>query len=233
MACDSLRMTSSEILARGLLIYSMLPFIDLRVADYCRIAFNYCLGLYLPIGRSLWFDLKESAKAGKASQLNFDEYMTALLASIFMQEGPDARILTFYAAIPGRFAVSLCSSGSLHFFESSPPMAELPGCVDLRHDFIPQVAAPFLLYDRGAVTRLYPLEQPQRTSFYVWDFGDCLGNFLKEVDKSFYFRILNDKNTYYDYSVVPKNPQTSITYFGGSITVNHAFWETSLAFAGK
>ena len=107
----------------------MLPFIDLRVADYCRIAFNYCLGLYLPIGRSLWFEGEESAKAGKACHLNFDEYVTALLASIFMKEGPDARILTFYAAIPGRFAVSLCSSDRLNFFESSQPITDLPGCV--------------------------------------------------------------------------------------------------------
>ena len=203
----------------------MLPFIDLRVAEYCRIAFNYCLGLYLPIGRSLWFDTEESTKAGKACRLNFDEYVTALLASLYMKEGPDARILTFYAAIPGRFVVSLCSSDPLNFINGSRPLTDLPGWVDLRHDFIPQVAAPFLLYDRGALTRLYPLEQPQRTSFYVWDFGNCLGNFLKEVDKTFYFRILNDKNTYYDYSVVPKNPQTSISYRGGTITVHHAFFQ--------
>ncbi len=201
----------------------MLPFIDVRVADYCKIAFNYCLGLYLPIGRSLWFEGEESATAGKACNLNFDEYMTALLASIFVKEGPDARILTFYAAIPGRFAVSLCSSDRLNLFKSSQSISDLPGCSDRRHDFIPQVAAPFLLYDSGAVTRLYPLEQPQRTAFYVWDFGDCLGNFIKEVEKTFYFRILNDKNTYYQYSVVPKNQKTSITYLGGSNTVHHAF----------
>ena len=56
--------------------------------------------------------------------------------------------------------------------------------------------------------RLHPLTQPDRTSFYVWDFGDYVGNFLKEVDKAFYFRILNDKQTYFEYSVVPKNPCT-------------------------
>jgi hypothetical protein len=201
----------------------MLPSIDLRVADYCRIAFNYCLGLYLPIGRSLWFDRWESAKAGKAGRLNFDEYLTALMASIFCHEGAESRVLMFYAAIPGRFAVSLCSSDPLNFFNTPLPSVGLPGCVDLRHDFIPQTAAPFLLYDSRAVTRLYPLDHPDRTSFYVWDFSNCLGNFLIEVDKTFYFRILNDKNTYYDYSVVPKNPQTSITYRGGSITVHHAF----------
>ena len=201
----------------------MLPLIDLRVADYCKIAFNYCLGLYLPIGHSLWFDRWESEKAGKACQLNFDEYLTALLASMFFNEGPESRVLTLYASIPERFAISLCSSHPMDFLNNSKIMARLPGCVDLRHDFIPQTAAPFLLYDNHSVYRLYPLDQPDRTSFYVWDFGDCLGNFLKEVDKTFYFRILNDKNTFYESSVVPKNPYTSITYLGGSVTVHHAF----------
>ena len=96
-------------------------------------------------------------------------------------------------------------------------------CVDLRHDFIPQTAAPFLLYEGGSVLRLHPLSQPDRTSFYVWDFGDYVGNFLKEVDKAFYFRILNDKHTYFEYSVVPKNPCTAIIHRGSVIPVHHAF----------
>ena len=203
----------------------MLPFIDLRVANYCKIAFNYCLGLYLPIGRSLWFDWQEVVRAGKAAHLNLDEYLTALLASIFFKENLESRVLTFYAAIPGRFAVSLCSSDPMDFLNASRPLAALPGCVDLRHDFIPQTAAPFLLYDGHLVSRLYQMEQPDRKSFYVWDFDDCLGNFLKEVDKTFYFRVLNDKETYYEYSVVPKTPCTSITYLGRSITVHHAFYQ--------
>ncbi len=95
--------------------------------------------------------------------------------------------------------------------------------LNLRHDFIPQTAAPFLLCEGGSVFRLHPLSQPDRTSFYVWDFGDYVGNFLKEVDKAFYFRILNDKQTYFEYSVVPKNPCTAITYRGGVIPVQHAF----------
>ena len=201
----------------------MLPFIDLRITDYCRVAFNYCLGLYLPIGRSLWFDWEEVVRAGKALHLNLDEYLTGLLASIFFQEKTQSRILTFYAAIPERFAISLCSADQVNFFDSSKPTLDLPGCVDLRHDFIPQTATPFLLYDSRAVYRLYQMEQPKRTSFYVWDFGDCLGNFLKEVDKTFYFRVLNDKNTYYEYSAVPKHASTSIKYLDGFIPIHHAF----------
>jgi hypothetical protein len=202
----------------------MLPFIDLHIADYCRMAFNYCLGLYLPIGRSLWFDRQEVVRAGKAAHLNLDEYLTGLLASLFFQEKAALRILIFYAAIPERFALSLCSADGVNLFEPSQPTTDLPGCVDLRHDFIPQTAAPFLLYDGRVVYRLYQLDRPDRTAFYVWDFGDCLGNFLKEVDKTFYFRVLNDKNTYYEYSVVPKNPCTSIQYLGRSIPVHHAFF---------
>ena len=127
------------------------------------------------------------------------------------------------AAIPGRFALSLCSSGPLDFLLTLNTCASLPGCLDLRHDFIPQTAAPFLLSEGGALYRLHPLSQPGRTSFYVWDFGDYVGNFLKEVDKAFYFRILNDKHTYFAYSVVPKNPSTSIIHRGGVIPVQHAF----------
>ncbi len=201
----------------------MLPFIELHIADYCRVAFNYCLGLYLPIGRSLWFDWQEVIRDGKAAHLNLDEYLTGLLASLFLQEQGPSRILTFYAAIPERFALSLCSADGVNFFESSPPPTDLPGCVDLRHDFIPQTAAPFLLYDGRAVYRLYQLDQPDRTAFYVWDFGDCLGNFLREVDKTFYFRVLNDKNTYYEYAAVPKNPSTSINYLGSAIIAHHAW----------
>jgi hypothetical protein len=201
----------------------MLSLIEINLTDYCKIAFNYCLGLSMPIGRSLWFDWEETSKAGKAAHLNLDEYLTGLLASLFLQEKTPSRILTFYAAIPERFALSLCSADGVNFFESSPPPTDLPGCVDLRHDFIPQTAAPFLLYDGRSVYRLYQLDQPDRTAFYVWDFGDCLGNFLKEVDKTFYFRVLNDKNTYYEYAAVPKNPSTSIHYRGSSITAHHAW----------
>ena len=201
----------------------MLPVINLRLADYCRVAFNYCLGLSMPIGRSLWFDGEEVRQAGRELNLNLDEYVTALLASCFIQASAKASILTFYAAIPGRFALSLCSSSPLAFLHAPDIYTALPGCVDLRHDFIPQTAAPFLLYEGGSVLRLHPLSQPDRTSFYVWDFGDYVGNFLKEVDKAFYFRILNDKQTYFEYSVVPRNPCTAIIHRGGVIPVDHAF----------
>ena len=75
----------------------MLPIIDLRLADYCRVAFNYCLGLSLPIGHSLWFDREEAVWAGKGLPLNLDEYLTALLASCFAREGAQARILGCWA----------------------------------------------------------------------------------------------------------------------------------------
>ncbi len=203
----------------------MLPCIDLRLADYCRVAFNYCLGLYVPIGHSLWFDRDALEKGGKAIHLNIDEYLTGLLASLFFTEKDESNILAFYAAIPGRVALSLCSSGPLNFLNNPDLGAALPGYLELRHDFMPQTAAPFLLYKDGTVYRLHPLTQPDRASFYVWDFGDCLGNFLKEVDKPFYFRVLNDKDTYYEYGAVPKNPYTSIAYQGGAIPVHHTFCE--------
>jgi hypothetical protein len=201
----------------------MLPFMDVRLADYCKIAFNYCLGLSLPIGHSLWFDREEVRQAGKEAHLNMDEYLTGLLASLFIRERVKTSILAFFAAIPGRLALSLCSSGPMTFLNTAQPGAALPGCIDLRHDFIPQTAAPFLLYDGRALHRLHPLTEPDRTAFYVWDFGDCLGNFLKQVDKAFYFRILNDKETYFDYGVVPKNPCITIQHPDGAITVHHAF----------
>jgi hypothetical protein len=202
---------------------NILPLIDLPLSDYCHIAFNYCLGLYVPIGRSLWFDREVTVKAGKALHLNMDEYLTTLLASLFFREKAAAGILAFYAAIPGRFALSLCSSAPLDFLQTPDISSNMPGCVDLRHDFIPQTAAPYLLYKDGAVYRLHPVTQPDRASFYVWDFGDCLGNVLKEVDKAFYFRVLNDKDTYYEYAAVPKNAGTSITCQGGALPVQHAF----------
>jgi hypothetical protein len=203
----------------------MLASIDLRLADFCRVAFNYCLGLYVPIGHSLWFDREALVKDGKALGLNLDEYLTALLASLFFKEKAESKIFVFYAAIPGRVALSLCSSQPMDFLHTHEPGKALPGCIDLRHDFMPQISAPFLLYKGRTVCRMHPLSQPDRASFYVWDFGDCLGNFLKEVDKTFYFRVLNDKNTYYEYAAVPKNPCTSIAYQGSAIPVHHAFCE--------
>ena len=201
----------------------MLPVINLRLADYCRVAFNYCLGLSMPIGRSLWFDGGEVQQAGRELNLNLDEYVTALLASVFFRETAETPLLTLYAAIPGRFDLALCSAGPFNFLAGTELRALFPGCVDLRHDFIPQTAAPFLLCEGGSVVRLHPLTQPDRTSFYIWDFGDYVGNFLKEVDKAFYFRILNDKQTYFEYSGVPKNPGTAIIHRGGVIPVHHAF----------
>jgi hypothetical protein len=202
----------------------MLPVIDLRLADYCRVAFNYCIGVSLPIGYSLWFDGDEVQRAGKELNLNLDEYLMALLTLLAPQE---ARVLTFYAAIPGRFSLSLCSSGPLDFLHDPDIRTALPGLLNLRHDFIPQTAAPFLLCEGSALYRLHPLTQPGRTSFYFWDFGDYVGNFLKEVDKAFYFRILNDKQTYFGYSVVPKNPCTAIIHRGGVIPVHHAFCQVT------
>jgi hypothetical protein len=200
----------------------ILPSIELRIEDYCRVAFNYCLGLSLPIGYSLWFDREALGPAGKASHLNLDEYLTALLASLFSTAKAASGILAFYAAIPGRLALSLCSSDPAVILHIRESWATLPGCLELRHDFIPQTAAPYLLYKDRQVYRLHPLTQPERAAFYVWDLGDCLGNVLKEVDKAFYFHVLNDKNTYYEYAAVPKNPRASITYQGGVIPVEQA-----------
>jgi hypothetical protein len=200
----------------------MLPLIDLRLTDYCRVAFNYCLGLSLPIGYSLWFDRKVLGPAGKVLHLNLDEYLTALLASLFFREKAASDILAFYAAIPGRSALSLCSAEPSTVQIIRENWAALPGSLELRHDFIPQTAAPFLLYKDHSVYRLHPISQPERAAFYVWDLGDCLGNFLQEVDKAFYFRVLNDKNTYYEYTAVPKNPGTSIQYQWTVIAVQHA-----------
>jgi hypothetical protein len=205
------------------LFSQMLPCIELLLADYCKVAFNYCLGLYVPIGHSLWFDREAIVQEGKASHLNLDEYLTALLFSLFSKEKAASGILTFYAAIPGRSALSLCSSDPAGVQTIREAWPALPGCLELRHDFIPQTAAPYVLYKERTVYRLHPVTQPDRASFYVWDMGDCLGNFLKEVDKAFYFRVLNDKDTYYEYAAVPKNHCTSITYQGGAIPVHHAF----------
>lgn len=201
----------------------MLPVVDLHPADYCKIAFNYCLGLSLPIGHTLWFDRQAVRQAGKAAGLNLDEYLTGLLASWFIKERVNSSILAFFAGIPARLALSLCSAGPMAFLAAAPTGEALPGCVDLRHDFIPQTAAPYLLYDGRSVFRLHPVTDPERTAFYVWDFGDCLGNFLKQVDKAFYFRILNDKETYIDYGVVPKNPLTTIPYSDCALPVHHAW----------
>jgi len=199
----------------------MLPYIDLRLADYCSVVFNYCLGLAMPIGYSLWFDREALGPAGKALHLNLDEYLTVLLASLFSTQEA-ANILAFYAAIPGRSALSLCSPDPSSVQTIRETWADLPGGIELRHDFIPQTAAPFWLYKDRSFNRLHPLSQLERNSFYVWDLGDCLGNFLKEVDKAFYFHVLNDKNTYYEYAAVPRNPCTSIQYQGAIITVQHA-----------
>ncbi|MFZ2087093.1 MAG: hypothetical protein WAU47_00835 [Desulfobaccales bacterium] len=204
-------------------VNQMLPIIELCLADYCRIAFNYCLGLAMPIGHSLWFDRESIVQSGRAVGLNMDEYLTGLLAALFFEKKATSKILTCFAAIPDRFALSLCSSQSMAFLSAPKTMENLPGFLELRHDFIPQTAAPFLLYEGRSVYRLHPVSQPERTAFYVWDFCDHQGNFLKEVDKAFYFRVLNDKNTYYDYAAVPKNPCTSITYQGEIITVHHKF----------
>lgn len=201
----------------------MLPFIELRLADYCKVGFNYCLGLTLPIARSLWFDQQEIVSAGKALNLNLDEYLTAHLASFLSKKNIEAKMLMFYAAIPNRLAISLCSPGQGNFFNALEPTAVMPGCLDIRHDFILQTATPFLLYDSHKVYRLHQIEDPHRTSFYVWDFGNLRGNFLKNVDKTLYFRILNDKVTYAGYSAVPKNPCTHIQYLDRSFTVHHAF----------
>ena len=201
----------------------MLPFIDLRLADYCRIAFNYCLGLAMPIGHTLWFDRESIVQSGRAAGFNLDEYLTGLLAALFFEQKVTSKILTCFAAIPQRVALSLCSSQPLAFIAAPETRKGLPGCLEVRHDFIPQTGAPFLLYEDRSVYRLHPVSQPDRTSFYVWDFCDYQGNFLKEVDKAFYFRVLNDKNTYYDYAVVPKNPVTSFQHHRKSITVKHVF----------
>jgi hypothetical protein len=201
----------------------ILPSIELRIEDYCRVAFNYCLGLSMPIGYSLWLDREALRKAGRAANLNLDEYLTALLVSLFSVEKAASNILAFYAAIPGRLALSLCSSDPAGVQTLRETWATLPGCLELRHDFMPQTAAPYVLYKDHALYRLHPLTQPDRASFYVWDLGDCLGNFLKEADKTFYFRVLNDKDTYYEYAAVPKNPCTSIPYQGGAISVHHAW----------
>jgi hypothetical protein len=201
----------------------MLSFIEFNITDYCRVAFNYCLGLSMPIGYSLWLDRELLGQAGKALHLNLDEYLTALLASLFSKEKAASGILAFYAAIPGRSALSLCSSDPASVLHLKETWAALPGSLELRHDFIPQTAAPFWLYKDGSVYRLHPLTKPERAAFYVWDLGDCLGNFLKEVDKAFYFRVLNDKNSYYEYGAVPKNPGASINYQGGVIPVQHAW----------
>lgn len=201
----------------------MLPFIELRLPDYCTVAFNYCLGLFLPVARNLWFDRRKIIWAGKALQLNFDEYLTAHLATYFLEGNHASRTLVFYGAIQERFALSLCSAEQGDLANTRTLATAMPGCLDRRADFILQTAAPFLLFDGRTVCRLHHLDEPDRTSFYVWDFGDLLGNFLKKVDKSFYFRILNDKDTYYEYAVVPKNPVTHIQYGNRAIPVHHAF----------
>ena len=201
----------------------MLPFIKLRLADYCKIAFNYCLGLSLPVAKTLWFDRQGIITAGKALHLNLDEFLTARLASLLFKEKVESRLLFFYATIPNRLALSLCSAGQENSFNAFKPAAVMPGCLDMRADFILQTAAPYLLYDGHTVYRLHPLEEPHRTSFYVWDFGDLLGNFLKKVDKTLYFRILNHKAEYHEFSAVPKHPCTHIQYLDSSIPVQHAF----------
>ncbi len=123
----------------------MLPSIELRLADYCRVAFNYCLGLSLPIGYTLWFDREALGEAGRALHLNLDEYLTALLASLFSSLTAETPILVFYAAIPGRLALPWCSSDPAAVQTIRDTWAALPGCLEMRHDFIPQTAAPFLL----------------------------------------------------------------------------------------
>uniref|UniRef100_A0A7V6A2F6 Uncharacterized protein n=1 Tax=Desulfobacca acetoxidans TaxID=60893 RepID=A0A7V6A2F6_9BACT len=201
----------------------MLPYIDLRLANYCKVAFNYCLGLAMPIGYSLWFDREALRAAGKVLNLNLDEYLTALFFSLWSGGKNVSGVLAVYAAIPRRSALSLCSSDPADVQAIRETWKTLPGCLELRHDFIPQTAAPYALYKDQALYRLHPVTQPERAAFYVWDLGDCLGNFLQEVDKAFYFRVLNDKNTYSEYAAVPKNPGTSIPYQGGVIPVQHAW----------
>jgi hypothetical protein len=160
----------------------------------------------MPIGHTLWFDREAVRQAGKAAGLNLDEYLTGLLASWFIKERVESSILAFFAGIPARLALSLCSTGPMDFLDAARPGAALPGCLELRHDFIPQTAAPFLLYDGRSVFRLHPITQPGAHRLLCLGFRRLLGEFLKQVDKTFYFRILNDKKPILTMASSPRTP---------------------------
>ena len=147
-------------------------------------------------------------KAGRELNLNLDEYVTALLASDSLGKRRNAP-LTLYAAIPGRFALSLCSCGASCFLHTPRFLRGVAGMHQPAPSLYPPTRGPLSAVRGGAVHRLHPWSQPVDSSI-SGILAIIVGNFLKEVDKAFYFRILNNKNSYFDYAVVPKNPCTSI-----------------------
>ena len=126
--------------------------------------------------------------------LNLDEYVTALLASCFTQESAKASHINLLC----RHSRAVCPVPVLlRPLGFSPRARYLHGSArdasTCATTLSPRLRPPFCSARVVRFTACTRWSQPDRTSFYVWDFGDYVGNFLKEVDKAFYFRILNDK----------------------------------------
>jgi len=203
--------------------FSMLPTIVVRLADFCKIGFNYCLGVALPIGKNFWFDWNKVYTAAQKMHLNLDEWVTGRLAYFLKEKQPKSKILIFYGAIENRFVLSVCSRRHVNFIPAFRETADMPGYCQVRHDFLIQTAQPFLLYDGATLIRLYPLALPDQRLFFLCNFGNQRGNLFEKADKKFYFRLLNHKDRYFDLAPVPKLPVSELSFLNRSLVIAHAF----------
>jgi hypothetical protein len=177
----------------------------------------------MPIGKSFWFERQAVYETVKKFAMNLDEFLTGRIAAFLLYKKPKSKILVLYGAIKNRFVISVCSPRNVNFARAFRATVEVPGYLEVRHDFLLQTSNPFILYDGDKLYRLYNVENPHHTFFYVCDFRNVFGRFIYKADKKLFFNILNDKDAYFDYSAVPKMPVTEITYQNSLYVVHHAF----------
>lgn len=199
------------------------------------------------IGETFSYRYEEMKKAALASNENLDEFLTRHIAGGMLKKQLKRKYFFWHASQSELIFITACDR---YLKAGFGWLRDIPGYYDSGQDYVRSNATPFLYWEGGRLIRTYPApqvdtrddfddsfdpddfdglqeldEEISDEQFYVNDFGTVSGIALLPADIEDYRRIAEDKEEYFDYSVVPTIEQTAFKINGKDFTLHHAHFQ--------
>jgi hypothetical protein len=189
----------------------MLPLIEINYKKVCQIVQDYASpGYFRTVVKSFVCDCDKLSKEIAIINENEDRVFTQIVLSGIIEKQLRSNILFFFTPFSKMIKISVAT---LRMNTNFMWLRNLPGYSEYGQDYLVDIAKPFLFWDGNNLIRIYDIPDYDPNKYYINDFGSLYGLCSTETDPENYNDIKENRGKeYFDYSVVPKNPEETIIH---------------------
>lgn len=204
----------------------MLQTLNIDLGKVCAPAFDFGRGRYSFLGHAFAYYFNEVVKSAQKQRKSLDRVLTELVLAGITAHPVKSKLLFWFSAT--NELLFLTVSDVRHKLHPMW-MCALAGYMECGSDYVHPNARPFLYWDGGNLTRVYPPpgeREPGQT--YLCDLGALMGYNVGWGDEGAVERTRMADPEFTVYSIVPEQPEEVVTVGKRKCVLSHAFYALTM-----